>query len=192
MEPGPLTEHIGKTLRNFRKERGWTLDQLADATSVSKPMLGQIERGESNPTVVTLWKIASGLDVPFSVFIDIPKPHATVVRQSEQPFVFDENGKYVVQNILSVRQPSPAEVFYTTLLPGCSHLAESHGNHVTEGIWVKKGCLTLTLGEQTYLLDEGDSIHFVADIGHIYQNAHDQECEYLVLLVYLQPETMKM
>ena len=54
---------LGDTLRALRKTRGWSLDQTAAATGVSKAMLGQIERGESSPTVATLWKLAGGLHV---------------------------------------------------------------------------------------------------------------------------------
>jgi XRE family transcriptional regulator, regulator of sulfur utilization len=63
-----LSLHIGQTLRDLRQQRGWSLDKTAQATGVSKAMLGQIERGESSPTVVTLWRISSGLQASFSEF----------------------------------------------------------------------------------------------------------------------------
>ena len=50
--------NIGKKLKIARQSRNMTLDELAEVTGVSKPMLGQIERGQSSPTVTTLWKIA--------------------------------------------------------------------------------------------------------------------------------------
>ena len=49
-----LTRHIGSQLKAVRSERGWSLSQTAEHTGVSKAMLGQIERGESSPTVATL------------------------------------------------------------------------------------------------------------------------------------------
>ncbi len=55
----------GKNLNNVRKKRQLSLDKVAELTSVSKAMLGQIERGESTPTVNVLWKIATGLKVSF-------------------------------------------------------------------------------------------------------------------------------
>lgn len=185
MEADHLTQHIGKTLRRLRKERNWTLDQLASVTGVSKPMLGQIERGESNPTVVTLWKIAGGLNVPFSVFLQHAElPQAAVTRQVDQPIVLDDDGNYVVRNVVAVRNPQPTDLYTASLLPGCSHSAEAHGLNVSEGIWIKHGSLTLILGEQKYLLREGDSVQFRADVSHTYSNQHDSTCEFLVLLVY--------
>ncbi len=62
-DPSP---NIGNVLRRVRFERGLTLGDTSDLTGVSKAMLGQIERGESNPTVSILWKISSGLKISFS------------------------------------------------------------------------------------------------------------------------------
>lgn len=60
-----ITQHPATTLKALRQARGWSLSKLAEETGVSKAMLGQIERNESSPTVSTLWKIATGLNVPF-------------------------------------------------------------------------------------------------------------------------------
>lgn len=59
-----------KLLKSIRSDRGWSLDQTAAQTGVSKAMLGQIERGESMPTVATLWKIATGLGVPMTALLE--------------------------------------------------------------------------------------------------------------------------
>ena len=54
-----LARFLSTTLKQLRQQRGWSLSRLAEATGVSKAMLGQIERNESSPTVATLWKIAT-------------------------------------------------------------------------------------------------------------------------------------
>ena len=50
-----LARFLSTTLKQLRQQRGWSLSRLAEATGVSKAMLGQIERNESSPTVATLW-----------------------------------------------------------------------------------------------------------------------------------------
>ena len=60
-----IDRNIAVNLRRIRKAKNMSLDMLADRTGVSKSMLGQIERGESNPTVSTIGKIVEGLKVPF-------------------------------------------------------------------------------------------------------------------------------
>lgn len=79
-----LTHYLATTLRTLRHQREWSLSRLAEETGVSKAMLGQIERNESSPTVATLWKIATGLNVPFSTFISPPESDGTLTFDPQQ------------------------------------------------------------------------------------------------------------
>lgn len=63
-----MSSRISENLRQIRKEKKLSLDSMAEQTGVSKSMLGQIERGESSPTVATLWKIATGCIFPLPPF----------------------------------------------------------------------------------------------------------------------------
>lgn len=101
-----ITQHLATTLKALRLARGWSLSKLAEETGVSKAMLGQIERNESSPTVSTLWKIATGLNVPFSAFI---------TPESEPQAVFDPQQQAMVvkplfpgmNSLSSTISPSP-------------------------------------------------------------------------------------
>ena len=57
---------IGNNLKKIRQEKKLTLDELAGITGVSKGMLSQIEKGTTNPTINTIWKISNGLNVPYT------------------------------------------------------------------------------------------------------------------------------
>lgn len=85
MDKNFLSSQIGQQLRFYRQQRQLSLDELSEITGVSKPMLGQIERGASNPTVAVLWKIASGLQVPLASFL-MKNPSIKLIREDEQPF----------------------------------------------------------------------------------------------------------
>ena len=61
---------VGKRLKSIRLEKQLSLDEVSKLTDVSKPMLGQIERGQSSPTITTLWKIAVGLKIPLSSLLE--------------------------------------------------------------------------------------------------------------------------
>jgi transcriptional regulator with XRE-family HTH domain len=65
---------VGENLRRLRTERGLSLERLARQTGVSRSMLGQIELGQSAPTIKLLWRIASGLGVDFSELLTDPRP----------------------------------------------------------------------------------------------------------------------
>ena len=65
---------VGANLRRLRNQRGLSLERLAQISGVSRAMLGQIELGQSAPTINVLWKIASALEVPFSALISRAGP----------------------------------------------------------------------------------------------------------------------
>lgn len=69
---------------------------MAELTGVSKTMIGQIERGESTPTITTLWKIANGLKVSFSELIHSPLPEIKVVRKEDAQVLTEDDGRYRV------------------------------------------------------------------------------------------------
>ena len=93
--------NIGKRLKTARQNRNLTLDELAEVTGVSKPMLGQIERGQSSPTVTTLWKIATGMKIPFSSFLQEQGTEYTVVDLQEQDVLLEENGAMKVYTLFA-------------------------------------------------------------------------------------------
>lgn len=83
---------VGERLKEVRKTRGLTLDAVSEMTDVSKPMLGQIERGQSSPTINTLWKISTGLKIPLSFLCKQKGIEYTVAERTVQEMVTEENG----------------------------------------------------------------------------------------------------
>ena len=69
-------------LKRLRETRRMSLDEVSRLSGVSKSMLGQIERGEVNPTISTVWKIASGLKVPYSQLLSRPQSECEPVHIS--------------------------------------------------------------------------------------------------------------
>ncbi len=114
-----IFNHIASTLKTLRKERGWSLDKTAQETGVSKAMLGQIERAESSPTIAILWKIASGFDVPFSLFVgDEQRDYSTGQTKTLHP----SDNKIKVLTLFPYDDEIKCEIFLIELLPGCEHI----------------------------------------------------------------------
>ncbi|WP_100404900.1 helix-turn-helix domain-containing protein [Bacillus solitudinis] len=185
MEKNQLSKLIGEKLKLLRSERNLSLDKLARVTGVSKPMLGQIERGESNPTVSTLWKIAKGMNVSFTAFLEEDKPTVTVVdRRTIEP-ITEEEEAFKVYPLFLKSFDKPFELFSVQLEAGSSHLSEPHTKGVEEYIIVEQGTLTLFINEERYLLNRGQAIHFVADYGHHrYVNELKEICTFSMLIYY--------
>lgn len=167
---------IGKQLKAVRQNRNMTLDVLAEITGVSKPMLGQIEREQSSPTITTLWKIATGLKVPLSFFLQEEKTKFSVVDPSKQEAVSAENGAMRAYTLFSYDPIRNFEAFYIEFEPGCIHTSEKHDDNVEETIYVIRGKLDMVINGEKVTLSEKQAIRFSANITHSYQNHYDGLC----------------
>jgi XRE family transcriptional regulator, regulator of sulfur utilization len=176
--------NIGKNLHRIRKERDLSLDRVAEMTGVSKGMLGQIERGESNPTVTTLWKIANGLRISFSILIKEEEAAVTVVSADHIPPLLENDGKYQVYPLFPFDPKRQFEVFHMVLAPGCLHESEAHHKGVEEYITVSEGTLDILVDNQIYEVHPSSAIHFQADRPHIYRNSRSSFVKCFVTIHY--------
>ena len=158
---------IGEKLKSIRMARTLSLDDTAALTGVSKPMLGQIERGQSIPTVTTLWKIATGLKTPLSFFLEGPQSEYAIVSPDQANVILGDGGKMPVRSV---------ETFYIEFDPDCRHSSDKHNDGVEEHIFVLRGTLRLVLGDKTVDVREKQVVRFRADMPHAYQNLSGSGC----------------
>ncbi len=176
--------NIGKRIKITRQNRNMTLDELAELTGVSKPMLGQIERGKSSPTVTTLWKIATGMKLPFSSFLQEQETEYTVVDLQEQDVLLEENGAMRVHTLFAFDPIRSCEVFYIEFESGCEHKSDKHNDGVEEYIFVVHGKLDMILNGTKITLAEKQAIRFEANIPHSYLNPYENVCSVYNLIFY--------
>ncbi|WP_042349723.1 helix-turn-helix domain-containing protein [Bacillus massiliigorillae] len=179
----PIQETIANNLAKLRKSRALSLDQVAELTGVSKAMIAQIEKGKSNPTVTTLWKIANGLQVSFSVFMkEEDKPVVTKININELTPMIDDDGNYLVYSVFPYNPEKKFEIYTVNLQAGHSHRANQHLGE--EYILMKSGTLTLRVQDEEYILLEGEAISFTANIVHSYINATDEMVSFYNVIYY--------
>ncbi|MGQ3888299.1 helix-turn-helix domain-containing protein [Legionella sp. CNM-1927-20] len=180
-----LTRFIGSRLRLLRQQKGWSLDKTAQITTVSKAMLGQIERFESSPTVATLWKIASGFRVSFSSFLkeNLDIKDASYKHIKSRLINHHQEKLYLVPVIPFDEQLS-FEVFQIELLPGYKQLSSAHAKGVIEHIIVIKGEIDVLIKESWCALKTGDSLRFNADIAHGYRNINKESAIFHNIIHY--------
>lgn len=176
--------NIGKRLKTARQSRNMTLDELAEATGVSKPMLSQIERGQSSPTVTTLWKIATGMKIPFSSFLKERGTQYTVVDLQEQDILLEEHGAMKVYTLFAFDPIRSCEAFYIEFEAGCLHDSDKHNDGVEEYIFVTHGKLDIVLKGTKVTLRENQAIRFEANIPHSYVNSYKDTCNIYNLIFY--------
>lgn len=172
-----IAQHLAATLKNLRQERAWSLSKLAEETGVSKAMLGQIERNESSPTVATLWKIATGLNVPFSVFITPPE---TDGEQSFDP----QQQAMVVTPIFPWDPELCFDHFSITLAPGALSESTPHEKGVIEHVVVIGGQLDMCVQGEWRRLEAGEGLRFAGDLPHAYRNSGEQTVHFHSIIHY--------
>jgi transcriptional regulator with XRE-family HTH domain len=179
-ELGPV---VGPNLRRIRTTRGLSLERLARASGVSRAMLGQIELGQSTPTVNTIWKIARALNCQFSALItNQPAGGAKVLRAAKAKILTSRDGKVSSRALFPCGQPRQAEFYELRLAPLASECAEPHPPGTVENLVVTSGSLEMVVGDIRHTLVAGDAIQFEADVHHEYRNAQSVEAViYLVI-----------
>lgn len=167
---------IGKRLKEIRSVRKMTLDDVAGITGVSKPMLGQIERGQSIPTITILWKIATGLKLPLSSFLEEGQAEFSIVDVKEKEIISEDEGRMRAYPIFAYDPVRNVEIFYIEFDQECRHPSDKHDAGVEEHVFVLKGKLQLVLNGKEITVREKQAIRFRADIPHEYNNPFGEEC----------------
>ncbi len=174
---------VGENIRKIRKAREYSLEQVSELSGVSKAMIGQIERGESNPTVAVLWKIANGLKVSFSSLLERNSPQVSIIRLEEVQAVYEDDGRYIVYPIFPFDPTKKWESYRVELHPNCSYENEGHPPGVEEYITIISGSLEMVVDNESYILTEGDSIRFAANRTHHYIN-HSEGITICQMMIY--------
>lgn len=179
-----LNEIVAKNLRNMREEKRLSLDKVAELTGVSKSMLGQIERGESNPTITTVWKIANGLKISFTTLINTPQHDTVIIERNEIEPLIEDNGKYRLYPYFPYEDGRRFEIYSVEIEKGGYLSADAHGEGTQEFITVFDGEITIRVNDQELLAKEGDSIRFKADKAHVYHNSGNKLARLSMVIYY--------
>jgi len=169
------TSNIGTVLKKVRFERELTLEDTSNLTGVSKAMLGQIERGESNPTISILWKISTGLRISFSELLGSETNNYEAISIEEMEPVYESDGKMILYDVFPFNPISGFEYFYIKLLPGAKHISSPHQNSTEEYIVVTKGTMEMIVEDQIFELTAPAALKFKSNKEHTYSNPYDNE-----------------
>ena len=163
---------IADNLREIRKGLGISLGEMAEKTGVSKSMIGQIERGESSPTISTLWKIATGLNIPFTTLLQMSGEEVQITKEADLRPVLNDHGHFRLFPIVPIRFDRNFEMLDLILDPSAVSESAPHADGTVEYVFVYEGEMTIMLGEAKtpYVVNEGSVIHYPANQRHTYRN----------------------
>jgi transcriptional regulator with XRE-family HTH domain len=159
---------IARAVRRLRAERGWTLDDLASRSGISRRLIVQIEQAQANPSVGTLLRIADAFEVSLGELLPEQPASTAGVRARAEALELWAGERGGAGRLLVSR--GPLELWSFTLKPGEALESEAHRPGCVELLTVTSGRLQLDVGSQTFLLAPGDSAWFEADAAHAYRN----------------------
>ena len=178
---------LAERLAAARAARGQTLDELAEASGVSRAMISRIERGESSPTAMVLGRLAAGLDVSLSsLFAEVEGPVEPLAKVERQPVWRDPETGYIRRNVAPPCTGSSQEVVRVELPPGArvAYPAASYAQR-DHHILLLSGRLRFGNGARVFDLEAGDCLWLPEVADSWYFNPGPGPAEYLVMIVRL-------
>jgi XRE family transcriptional regulator, regulator of sulfur utilization len=181
----PALPAVGSRIRALRDAMGFSLRDLAERSGVSAPMLSQVERGETSPTLAVAAKIAAGLELTLSQLLRLDEgQHVAVVRAADRHRF--ERGGHRVEELTPSLPGQRADVSLHVLAPGAATGGRAdppmHEPGSRETAVVLAGTLALTVDGTRYELRAGDSVTFDADLPHHFENEGEEPTRFLAVI----------
>jgi XRE family transcriptional regulator, regulator of sulfur utilization len=182
---------IGARVKALRESSGLSLRDLTERSGVSAPMLSQVERGETSPTLTVAARIAAGLDLRLSQLLRLDESGAvTIVRAAERQRGGNKRRGHSFEVLTSGQPGQRAELSRHRLAPGGATGATGgegggplHEPGSRETALVEQGSVILVCDGQRYVLDKGDCVTFDADLPHHFENPKERDVEAELLAV---------
>jgi transcriptional regulator with XRE-family HTH domain len=167
-----LVSLIGERVRARRNARGWTLDELAERSGVSRRMLVNVEQGVTNASIATLLRLSEALAIGLPSLVapsDGETPVDVTRSGTRSPLWTGEHGGEAFL-AAAVTAPDVVELWDWSLGPGDAHASEPHVAGTRELLTVIDGEVVLSVSGEEIVLHPGDAASFHGDTGHGYRN----------------------
>jgi transcriptional regulator with XRE-family HTH domain len=178
---------IGARVKALRESAGLSLRDLTDRSGVSAPMLSQVERGETSPTLTVAARIAAGLELRLSQLLRLDEGGSvTIVRAAQRQRGGNKRRGHSFEVLTSSQPGQRAELSRHTLAPrgatGAVDDPPMHEPGSRETALVERGSVVLVCDGQRHELQEGDCVTFDADLPHHFENPTEQESAFLAVV----------
>lgn len=173
---------IGERIRKQRNKLKLSLRELGARTDLTAGFLSQIENDQISPSLNSLQSIATALQVPMFYFLNDSRPSA-VVRATERRKLYFPDSK-IGYDLLAPELSRQMMPLLIRMEPYARRVARPLAKPTEQWFFVLQGCLEITVGKDTYLLDRDDSIYFDGDLLQEFGSASDEE---LVVICCMTP-----
>ena len=175
-------EIIAVNVRRLREERNWSQGQLAQQAGTSKVIISQIEKGDANPTINTIWKLAKAFSLPYTSLLEISETSAVHVRKCDASEISED--KYHIFSYYPENHERNFEIYLIEVEPHSEYTSIGHSKKSFEYVMLTQGELTVRVDGKEYELSGDDALRFEAAASHAYVNNGDKTAKAWMLIQY--------
>lgn len=180
---------IGDIIKEIRKDKQMTLKILSEKSGVSKAMLSQIESAKVNPTISTVWKIATGLEVEINELtrvVSVKARNFTLTKKNEIiiPDPLEGEKGIQIKDLTSLDAVEDIEIFIMTFEKGRKLFSEPHFTGTEEFLTLLDGKVTVTAGINVIQMNKGDFLSYHSDIEHTIENTGENNAVVHMVVQY--------
>jgi len=166
-------ELLGERIKEIRKQRGMTLQNLADETGLSIAFISKVERGLTSPTFSALMAICKGLGVDLASLAQPSEELHPIIKKNERIVMFPlADGR--IKHEFGTQGSRKMKGLWITLKPGTNDISRGHPEEEV-GI-VVKGSIEVVIGKDAFVLEEGDTLYIEAHVPHSLTNIGNEDC----------------
>ncbi len=185
--PEEIGEFVGRRVKKLRADRGWSLEELATASGVSRSMLSEIEREKANPTLTVTFRIARAFGMTLQELIESAEPSASkiqVIRAVDRGQVFRSDKQCEIRTLSPLNLEKDVEFYEVTLRPRGALRSQPHFEGTREFLTVEEGSVRIESDQDVEELTEGDSGTYRADVAHAIVNTGKGSALIFLVVIY--------
>ncbi len=185
--PEAINENLGKRVKKLRGDRGWSLEELATASGVSRSMLSEIEREKANPTLTVTFRIARAFGLTLQELIESAETSASkiqVIRASDRAQVYRSDKQCEIRTLSPINLEKDVEFYEMTLRPGGILRSQAHFEGTREFLTVEDGSVRIESDQNSEELAKGDSGTYRADVPHAIVNTGKGDALVFLVVIY--------
>lgn len=185
--PEAINENLGKRVKKLRGDRGWSLEELANVSGVSRSMLSEIEREKANPTLTVTFRIARAFGLTLQELIESAETSASkiqVIRASDRAQVYRSDKHCEIRTLSPLNLEKDVEFYEVSLKVGGELRSQAHFEGTREFLTVEEGSVRIESDQDSDELTKGDSGTYRADVPHAIVNTGKGNALVFLVVIY--------
>lgn len=181
-----INKDLGRRVKKLRGDRGWSLEELASASGVSRSMLSEIERKRANPTLSVTYRIARAFGLSLQDLIESADSASAIltIRATDRAQVFRKDKQCQIRTLSPLNLEKDVEFYELRLPPNGALRSQPHVDGTREFLTVEEGGVELRSGLSSETLGKGDSATYRADVEHSITNKEKNEAILFLVVIY--------